>query len=169
MIILFLLIKLYNRFRQAPIGDDNYLHLAARAGFENQLTKRVYETDNLNQHYVETDHCYDSGFSRKIEDQPYDETFIKCLDSDSIHRRYDNETTFLRRYENNTDAIKSIQNDLNQFDYSLHNTLRTDKSEKNANLENNRRLDCSSLLAAEGINMSDTLSRKIAAISIPKY
>ncbi|XP_029038285.1 GTPase-activating protein isoform X3 [Osmia bicornis bicornis] len=124
--------------KQAPIGDDNYLHLAARAGFENQLTKRVYETDSLNQHYVETDHCYDSGFSRKIEDQPYDETFIKCLDSDSIHR-------------------------------SLHNTLRTDKSEKNANLENNRRLDCSSLLAAEGINMSDTLSRKIAAISIPKY
>ncbi|XP_076388798.1 ras GTPase activating protein 1 isoform X3 [Megachile rotundata] len=124
--------------KQAPIGDDNYLHLAARAGFENQLTKRVYETDSLNQHYVESDHCYDSGFSRKIEDQQYDETFIKCLDSESIHR-------------------------------SLHNTLRTDKSEKNANLENNRRLDCSSLLTTEGINMSDTLSRKLAAISIPKY
>ncbi|KOC63546.1 Ras GTPase-activating protein 3 [Habropoda laboriosa] len=71
--------------KQAPIGDDNYLHLAARVGFESQLTKRAYEVDNLNQHYVETDHCYNSGFSRRIEDQrSYNETFRKCLDSDSI-------------------------------------------------------------------------------------
>ncbi|XP_043591910.1 ras GTPase-activating protein 3 isoform X2 [Bombus pyrosoma] len=147
--------------KQAPIGDDNYLHLAARAGFESQLTKRAYEIDSLNQHYVETDHCYDSGFSRRIEDQrTYDETFRKRLDSGSIHRRYENENNLVRRYESTTDTIRSIQNDLNTFDHSLNNTFRTDNSEKNVNLENNRILDSSSFLATDGITISNTLSRK---------
>ncbi|XP_060819469.1 ras GTPase-activating protein 3 isoform X3 [Bombus pascuorum] len=147
--------------KQAPIGDDNYLHLAARAGFESQLTKRAYEIDSLNQHYVETDHCYDSGFSRRIEDQrSYDETFRKRLDSGSIHRRYENENNLVRRYESATDTIRSIQNDLNTFDHSLNNTFRTDNSEKNVNLENNRILDSSSFLATDGITISNTLSRK---------
>lgn len=151
----------YYCFRQAPIGDDNYLHLAARAGFENQLAKRAYEGDNLNQHYVETDHCFDSGFSKRIENQrSYDETFRKCLDSDSIHRRYENESNLLRRYENNSDTIRSIRNDLKIFDHSLNNTLRIDNSEENANLENNKILDNSSLLAKDEINMSGTLPRK---------
>ncbi|XP_031838164.1 ras GTPase activating protein 1 isoform X2 [Nomia melanderi] len=132
--------------KQAPIGDDNYLHLAARAGFESQLTKYAYEMDNLNQHYIETDHCYESGFSRRIEDRRYDETFRKYLDSDSIHRRYENENNLLRRYENNTDTIKSIQNNLKKFDHNLHNTLRIDKFEKTTSLENNRRLDSSTVL-----------------------
>ncbi|XP_076303320.1 ras GTPase activating protein 1 isoform X2 [Lasioglossum baleicum] len=132
--------------KQAPIGDDNYLHLAARAGFESQLTKYTYEMDNLNQHYIETEHCYESGFSRRIEDRRYDETFRKCLDSDSIHRRYENENNLLRRYENNTDSIKSIQNNLKKYDHSLHNTLRIDKFEKSASLENSRRLDNSTVL-----------------------
>ncbi|XP_076662029.1 ras GTPase activating protein 1 [Halictus rubicundus] len=132
--------------KQAPIGDDNYLHLAARAGFESQLTKYTYEMDNLNQHYIETEHCYESGFSRRIEDRRYDETFRKCLDSDSIHRRYENENNLLRRYENNTDTIKSIQNNLKKYDHSLHNTLRIDKFEKTASLENSRRLDNSTVL-----------------------
>mgnify|MGYP004598722043 CR=1 FL=1 len=153
--------KNYYYYRQAPIGDDNYLHLAARAGFESQLTKRAYEIDSLNQHYTETDHCYDNGFSRRIEDQrSYDETFRKRLDSGSIHRRYENENNLLRRYENNIDTIKSIQNDLNTFDHSLNNTFRTDNSEKNVNLENNRILDSSSFLTTDGITISNTLSRK---------
>ncbi|KAF3429596.1 hypothetical protein E2986_06953 [Frieseomelitta varia] len=147
--------------KQAPIGDDNYLHLAARAGFESQLIKRAYEIDSLNQHYAETDRCYDSGFSRRIEDQrSYDETFRKRLDSGSIHRRYENENNLLRRYENNIDTIKSIQNDLSTFDHSLNNTFKTDNSEKNVNLENNRILDSSSFLTTDGITISNTLSRK---------
>lgn len=136
--------------------------MAARAGFENQLSKRAYDADNLNQHYIETDHFYASEYSRCIEDQRYGERFRNYLDSDSIHRRYENENNLLRRYENNTDTIKSIQNDLKKFDYTLNNTFRTDKSENKANLENNRRLDSCSLLTADGINMSGALSRKFS-------
>lgn len=149
--------------RQAPIGDDNYLHLANRAGFDNQLTKRMYELDGLNQRSIETEH-YDTGFSRKIvENQRYDETFRKCLDSDSINRRYENENNLSRGYESNSDTIRSIQSDLRKFDHSLNNTLRSDKSEKNANenMENHKRLDSTSLLAADSINLSSTLSRKL--------
>lgn len=150
--------------RQAPIGDDNYLYLASRAGFDNQLTKRMYELDGLNQRSIETEH-YDMGFSRKIvESQKYDDTtFRKCLDSDSINRRYENENHLLRGYENNSDTIRSIQNDLRKFDHSLNNTLRSDKSERNANesMENNKRLDSTSLLTADSINLSGTLSRKL--------
>lgn len=148
--------------RQAPIGDDNYLHLASRAGFDNQLTKRMYELDSLNQRSIETEH-YDMGFSRKIvESQRYDDTFRKCLDSDSINRRYENEN-HLRGYENNSNTIRSIQNDLRKFDHSLHNTLRSDKSEKNTNekMENHKRLDSTSLLTVDSINLSDTFSRKL--------
>lgn len=122
----------------------------------------MYDADTLNQHYIETDHCYDSGFSRHIEDQRYNETFRNCLDPDSIHRRYENENNLLRRYENNTDTIRSIQNDLKKFDYTINNTLRADKTEKKANLENNRRLGSCSLLASDGIHMSGTLSRKFS-------
>ncbi|XP_076246616.1 ras GTPase activating protein 1 isoform X3 [Calliopsis andreniformis] len=148
--------------KQAPIGDDNYLHLAARAGCENQLTKRAYDTDNLNQHYIEMNHYYDSERSRCIEDQRYDETFRNYLDSDSIHRRYENENNLLRRYENNTDAIKSIQNDLKKFDYTLSNTFRTDKSENKTNFENNRKLDSCSLLTTDEINVPGSLSKKFS-------
>nr|XP_050866902.1 ras GTPase-activating protein 3 isoform X3 [Vespula vulgaris] len=118
--------------KQAPIGDDNYLHLAARAGFDSQLTKRAYETDSLNQRCTDADHCYDIGFSRRIEDRRYDDTLRKCLDSDSINR-------------------------------SLNNTLRSEKSERNGNenVENRKRLDSSTLLATDGINLSGTLSRKL--------
>ncbi|TGZ42723.1 Uncharacterized protein DBV15_09497, partial [Temnothorax longispinosus] len=149
--------------KQAPIGDDNYLHLASRAGFDNQLTKRMYELDGLNQRSIETEH-YDMGFSRKIvESQRYDDTFRKCLDPDSINRRYENENHLLRGYENNSDTIRSIQNDLRKFDHSLNNTLRSDKSERNANesMENHKRLDSTSLLTADSINLSGTLSRKL--------
>ncbi|KAI4481468.1 hypothetical protein M0804_009588 [Polistes exclamans] len=150
--------------KQAPIGDDNYLHLAARAGFDSQLTKRAYEMDSLNQRScTDADHCYDIGFSRRIEDRRYDDTLRKCLDSDSINRRYENESNLLRRYDSNTDTIKSIQNDLKKFDHSLNNTLRSDKSERNANenMENRKRLDNSALLAIDGVNLSGTLSRKL--------
>lgn len=146
--------------RQAPIGDDNYLHLANRAGFDNQLSKRTYESSSQNQRSIETEH-YDTGFSKKIvESQGYDDTFRKCLDSDSINRRYENENNLLRVYENNSDTIRSIQNDLRKFDHSLNNTLRSDKSEKNAN-ENHKRLDSTNLLTADSINSSGTLSRKL--------
>lgn len=125
----------------------------------------MYEFDGLNQRSIETEH-YDTGFSRKIvESQRYDDTFRKCFDSDSINRRYENENHLLRGYENNSDTIRSIQNeyDLRKFDHSLNNTLRSDKSEKNANenIENHKRLDSTSLLTADSINLSDTLSRKL--------
>ncbi|XP_011687807.1 PREDICTED: ras GTPase-activating protein 3 isoform X2 [Wasmannia auropunctata] len=141
--------------KQAPIGDDNYLHLANRAGFDNQLTKRTYELDGLNQRSIETEH-YDTGFSRKIvESQRYDETFKKCLDSDSINRRYED--------ENNSDTVRSIQNDLRKFDHSLNNTLRSEKLERNVNknMGSHKRLDGTSLLTADSINLSSTLSRKL--------
>ncbi|CAL1677363.1 unnamed protein product [Lasius platythorax] len=144
--------------KQAPIGDDNYLHLASRAGFDNQLTKRTYELDN--QRCIETEH-YDTAFSRKIvENQRYDDTFRKCFDSDSINRRYENESNLLRRYENSSDTIKSIQNDLRKFDHSLNNTLRSDKSERNGN-ENIENHKSTSLLTADSINLSGTLSRRL--------
>lgn len=113
------------------------------------------------------DHCYDIGFSRRIEDRRYDDTLRKCLDSDSINRRYENDSNLLRRYESNTDTIKSIQNDLKKFDHSLNNTLRSEKCERNGNenVENRKRLDSSALLMAttDGINLSagSTLSRKL--------
>ncbi|GAB1866707.1 Ras GTPase-activating protein 3 [Camponotus japonicus] len=146
--------------KQAPIGDDNYLHLASRAGFENQLTKRIYE-DSVNQRCIETEH-YDTTFSRKIvENQRYDDTFRKCFDSGSINRRYENESNLLRRYENSSDAIKSIQNDLRKFDHSLNNSLRSDKSERNGN-ENIENHKSTNLLTADSINLSGTLSRRLA-------
>ncbi|XP_066601129.1 ras GTPase-activating protein 3 isoform X2 [Prorops nasuta] len=150
--------------KQAPIGDDNYLHLAARAGFDSQLTKRTFETDSLNQRCMEVDHYYDTGFSRRIEDRRYDDAFRKYLDSDSINRRYEKENSLLRRYESNTDTIRSAQNDLKKIDNSLNNTLRSEKSERNGNenMENQRRLDSSSLLTTEGINLSGTLTRKLS-------
>lgn len=121
--------------------------------------------DGLNQRCIEMEH-YDTGFSRKIVDsQRYDDTFRKCLDSDSINRRYENESNLLRGYENNSDAIKSIQSDLRKFDHSLKNTLRSDKSERNGNenMENNKRLDNTSLLTADSINLSGigTLARRL--------
>lgn len=122
----------------------------------------MYELGSLNQRSIETEH-YDMGFSRKIvESQRYDDTFRKCLDSDSINRRYEDEN-HLRGYENNSNTIRSIQNDLRKFDHSLHNTLRSDKSVKNANesMENHKRLDSTSLLTVDSINLSDTLSRKL--------
>ncbi|KAM0737280.1 Ras GTPase-activating protein 3 [Formica fusca] len=145
--------------KQAPIGDDNYLHLASRAGFDNQLTKRPYESDSVNQR-IDTE-LYDTAFSRKIvENQRYDDTFRKCFDSDSINRRYENESNLLRRYENSSDTIKSIQNDLRKFDHSLHNTLRSDKLERNGN-ENIENHKSTSLLTADNINLSGTLSRRL--------
>lgn len=123
----------------------------------------MFESDGINQRSIETEH-YDTGFSRKmVESQRYDETLRKRLDSDSINRRYENENNLLRGYENKSDTIRSIQNDLRKFDHSLNNTLRSDKSEKNANenMENNKRLDSTSLLTADSINLSGTLSRKL--------
>lgn len=120
--------------------------------------------DSLNQRGMETEH-YDTGFSKKIVDsQRYDDTFRKYLDSDSINRRYENENNLLRAYENNADTIRSIQNDLKKFDHSLNNTLRSDKSEKNGNenMENHKRLDSTSLLTTDGINLSGTLSQKFS-------
>lgn len=117
--------------------------------------------DGLNQR-IETE-PYDTGLSKKIvESQRYDDTFRKCLDSDSINRRYENENNLLRGYENNTDTTRSIQNDLKKFDHSLNNTLRSDKSERNGNenMENYKRLDSTSLLMTDGINLSGTLSQK---------
>jgi len=122
----------------------------------------MYELDGLNQRSIETEH-YDMGFSRKIVDsQRYDETYRKCFDSDSINRRYENEN-LSRGYENNSDTIRSIQNDLRKFDHSLNNTLRSDKLGKNVNenMENHKRLDSTSLLTADSINLSGTLSRKL--------
>lgn len=120
--------------------------------------------DGVNQRCgIEMDH-YETAFSRKIVDsQRYDDTFRKCLDSDSINRRYENESNLLRAYENNGDTLKSIQNDLRKFDHSLKNALRSDKSERNGNenMENNKRLDNTSLLTADSINLSGTLSRKL--------
>ncbi|XP_046837101.1 ras GTPase-activating protein 3 isoform X6 [Vespa crabro] len=118
--------------KQAPIGDDNYLHLAARAGFDSQLTKRAYETDSLNQRCTDADHCYDIGFSRRIEDRRYDDTLRKCLDSDSINRSLNN-------------TLRSEKSERNG----------------NENMENRKRLDSSALLATDGINLSGTLSRKL--------
>ncbi|XP_017875517.1 GTPase-activating protein isoform X2 [Ceratina calcarata] len=119
--------------KQAPIGDDNYLHLAARAGFDSQLTKHAYEAENSSQHYIETDHCYNSGLSRRIEDQRSLDESLRIRPV-TVHHRYENENNLFRRYENNTDSVRSIQNDLKTF--------RTDQnSEKNINLENNRMLD----------------------------
>ncbi|EFN60533.1 Ras GTPase-activating protein 3 [Camponotus floridanus] len=147
--------------KQAPIGDDNYLHLASRAGFDNQLPKRMYELDSVNQRCIETEH-YDTTFSRKIvENQRYDDTFRKCFDSGSINRRYENESNLLRRYENSSDAIKSIQNDLRKFDHSLNNSLRSDKSERNGN-ENIENHKSTNLLTTDSINLSGTLSRRLA-------
>jgi len=129
------------------------------------LTKRTYELDGLNQRCIETEH-YDTAFSRKIiESQRYDDTtFRRCLDSDSVNRRYENESNLLSPgYESNSDTLKSIQNDLKKFDRSLNNTLRSDKSERNANenAENQKRLDHAGLLTADSINLSNTLSRKL--------
>lgn len=83
----------------------------------------------------------------------------KCFDSDSINRRYENESNLFRRYES-SDAIKSIQNDLRKFDHSLNNTLRSDKSERNGN-ENIENHKSTSLLTADSINLSGTLSRRL--------
>ena len=140
--------------------------MAARAGFDSQLTKRAYESSSLNpvNHRIDLDHLNDDSFSRRIEDRRYDESFRNCLDFDSINRRYENDH-ILKRYEcNNSDTLRSIQNDLKKFDCSLNYNLRSDRSEKseNENLENRRRLDNSSLLTTEGINLSDTLSRKLS-------
>lgn len=157
------LIYLHTFHRQAPIGDDNYLHLAARAGFDSQLSKRAYESDGLNQ----TEHCYE-GLTRRIEDRRYDEQFRKRLDSDSINRRYENDNNTLLRYENSTDTIRSIQNDLRKFDNSLNSTLmRSERHERNGNenFDNHRRLvdgTGQSLLTSEGISLSGTLSRKLS-------
>ncbi|XP_015603727.1 ras GTPase-activating protein 3 isoform X2 [Cephus cinctus] len=164
--------------KQAPIGDDNYLHLAARAGFDGQLTKRTYETDSLNRRCGESERFYDNSLSRRIEEQRFEESLRKCLDSDSINRRYENDGHLGRRHESNTDTIRSIQNDLKRFDNSLNNTLRSETSEWNGNenLENQRRHnhhhrlnhhhhnnhDNSGLFGSDGINMSSTLSRKLS-------
>ncbi|KAL0106212.1 hypothetical protein PUN28_016130 [Cardiocondyla obscurior] len=149
--------------KQAPIGDDNYLHLASRAGFDTQLTKKMLEPDGLNQRSTEMEQC-DMGFSRKItENQRHDDT-SKSLDSDFINHRYENEH-LLRRYDNNSETIRSIQNDLRKFDHSLNSTLRSDNSEKHVNEsmenENHKRLDSISLLTADSINLSGTLSPKL--------
>ncbi|XP_034947168.1 ras GTPase-activating protein 3 [Chelonus insularis] len=148
--------------KQAPIGDDNYLLLAARAGYEGQLTKRAFtaDTDNLNQQCIDTGFTYDN-FMRRIDDPRYDESLRKCLDSDSINRRYENENNTIKHYDNNSDTIRSIQNDLNKFDRSLNNTLRSEKND-NENCENQRRIEVGSLLTCEGINLSSTLSRKFS-------
>ncbi|KAK0163577.1 hypothetical protein PV327_007245 [Microctonus hyperodae] len=153
--------------KQAPIGDDNYLHLAARAGFDGPIAKRAYtDTDGLNQRCIEAGFGYD-GLTRRIEDRRYDETSLrKCLDSDSINRRYENDNNTMIRYESNTETMRSIQNDLIKFDRSLSNTLRSDRVvEKNGNenMENNRRIqDVGTLLTCEGVSLSGTLSRKLS-------
>lgn len=156
------LIIIFNNicFRQAPIGDDNYLHLAARAGFDSQLNRRAYETDGLNQRCIDAG-LYDNGSGsiiRRNDDRKYDDL--------SSNRRYENDNNVLsRQYENHSDTLRSIQNDLNKFDRSLSNTLGSDKHERNANdnVENQRRInDVGSLLTSDGINLSDTFNRKLS-------
>ncbi|KYN17219.1 Ras GTPase-activating protein 3 [Trachymyrmex cornetzi] len=94
--------------KQAPIGDDNYLHLASRAGFDNQFTKRMFESDGLNQRSIETEH-YDTGFSRKmVESQRYDETLRKRLDSDSINPDSINLSGTLSRKLGNYDNTRML-------------------------------------------------------------
>lgn len=66
----------------------------------------------------------------------------------------------MRRYENSNDTIRSIQNDLRKFDHSLNSTLRSDKSERNGN-ENIENHNSASLLTADSINLSGTLSRRL--------
>ncbi|KYM80172.1 Ras GTPase-activating protein 3 [Atta colombica] len=94
--------------KQAPIGDDNYLHLASRAGFDNQFTKRMFESDGLNQRSIDTEH-YDTGFSRKmVENQRYDETLRKRLDSDSINPDSINLSGTLSRKLGNYDNTRML-------------------------------------------------------------
>ncbi|KYN39175.1 Ras GTPase-activating protein 3, partial [Trachymyrmex septentrionalis] len=94
--------------KQAPIGDDNYLHLASRAGFDNQFTKRMFESDGLNQRSIDTEH-YDMGFSRKmVESQRYDETLRKRLDSDSINPDSINLSGTLSRKLGNYDNTRML-------------------------------------------------------------
>ncbi|XP_063977127.1 GTPase-activating protein isoform X2 [Diachasmimorpha longicaudata] len=147
--------------KQAPIGDDNYLHLAARAGFDSQLNRRAYEIDGLNQRCIDGG-LYDNGSGsiiRRNDDRKYDDL--------SSNRRYEiDNNTLLRQYENHhSDTLRSIQNDLNKFDRSLSNTLGSDKHERNANdnVENQRRKDIGSLLTSEGISFSDTFNRKLSS------
>lgn len=162
----------FERNRQAPIGDDNYLHLAARAGFDAQLTKRTFENEvglhsrltieNEQQHYFE-------GMNRRIEDRRFDDSMRKCLDSDSINRRYDkdnsNNSMMRRCYDNNSETVRNLQKDLMKFDNGLNSSpiTRTPERNGNENLDNNRRLiDNTSILTAEGISLSGSLSRKLS-------
>ena len=116
------------------------------------------------------DHCYE-GLVRRIEDpRRYElDTLRKCLDSDSINRRYENDNNTMRRYDNSTDTIRSIQNDIKKIDNSLNNTLaRSDRHhERNANenMENHRRFEGNAgqnLLTTDGISLSGTLTRKFS-------
>lgn len=134
--------------------------MAAKAGFESQLVKRGYEFDSLNQRIDQFDN---DSLSQRIEDRGEDQSFRECFKSDLIKRRYDIENSILKRYEcDKSDSLRSIQNDLKKFDYSLKNTLRSDRSERseNENLENHR-LDHSSMLSTDRINLSDTLSKNL--------
>lgn len=149
--------------KQAPIGDDNYLHLAAKAGLKNQLVKSGYEIDSFN-HRIDLEHLHDdSSLSQRFADRGQDQSYTECLNSDLIKRRYDIENNILKRYEcNKSNSLRSIQNDLKKFDYSLKKSLRSDGSERseNENLENHR-LDHSSMLSTDRINLSDTLSKNL--------
>lgn len=156
--------------RQAPIGDDNYLHLAAGAGFDGSLAKRAFESDSPGRHHTDLELRYDEDTSSKRGE----DSRRKCLGSDSMNRpRYENEHNLLRQYEANTaETIRGIENDLKHFDscnmmMMKHvGALRSDKLVErngNENFDTHRRLqDTSSLLRNEGINLSGSLSRKLS-------
>ncbi|XP_046607580.1 uncharacterized protein LOC124298935 [Neodiprion virginianus] len=146
--------------KQAPIGDDNYLHLAAGPGLDASLAKCAYEAESPGR-----GHTDGSVTSRRIEDSQR-----KCVDS--VDGRYEINDGWLRHSEaNNTSRIRGIETDLIRFDNSLtkHGTLRSEKlAERNGNenLENpwnHRRMqDTSSLLKMDGISLSGSLSRKLS-------
>ncbi|XP_043287426.1 GTPase-activating protein isoform X3 [Venturia canescens] len=157
--------------KQAPIGDDNYLHLAARAGFDSQLTKRTYENEvglNSSTRLTMDNEHYCEGMNRRIEERRYDDSMRKCLDSDSINRRYDKDNSnnsVMRRCYDSSETMRSVQNDLIKFDNGLNSSSLTRTGERNGNenLDNNRRLiDNTSILTSEGISLSGTLSRKLS-------
>ncbi|XP_012251278.2 GTPase-activating protein isoform X5 [Athalia rosae] len=154
--------------KQAPIGDDNYLHLAASAGFDGALAKRVYESDSPIIHRGDVERRYEEEeASKRVEDRRHEDPRRKCFESDFSNRRYENDHSLPKRFETNTaETMKSLKNDLKRFDNSLlkHGTLRVEKPERNRNenLESQRKLqDTSSLLRTDGINLSGSLSRKL--------
>ncbi|KAF7996733.1 hypothetical protein HCN44_002379 [Aphidius gifuensis] len=133
--------------KQAPIGDDNYLHLAAR--FNDQIPRRNYDIDNFNQRCIEPGICNDI--------QTTDNT--RKYDNLTINHKYD--------YDNNTDKLKCIHNDINNIERNTSNSkngsdIKIDKN--NINDDNIKINDVCNILNNDGINLSDTsLNNKLCS------